>query len=374
MEGGQAGQQLRFFNGTAVENRPANWPRMADGSCDGYRERIERRLKGRDYLLIASGLQASFELWVQLANFLRGLFAITGIPPYTVEADSFLGNYRSTAFGVHRDEVGVLMSVIEGRKRMHFWHPEELKAEEIKRYGHDYAALLKRATTVEASPGDLVYWPARFWHVAEPAGYALTLHIGLGTHGGTANNPNADGSSAERISSAIYDLLLERGRGRDIARPLPLTPRRGDSTGDWKHAARALSASRASHSRLAHILVGRYLSRITALGFDPPPIPRSKSAPRQPTRLRIDPQRPILWQRVGGTLVVSANGHAFTAPHDGRLIRLLRRINAGAIIDLEGIPSVIASRDTAKNFYANLREDVLRRLYRLRALNRSRST
>ena len=307
VDGGASGTQLRFFIDRTLANEPRHWLSGADVDCHGYCARIEKRLHGREYVLVASGLQVNFELWTALSRFLRGLFAITGIPPYTVEADSFLGNYHSTVFGIHRDKVGVLMSVVEGYKRMRFWLPDELTPADATRRRHRYGSLLPRALTIEARPGDLVYWPANFWHVAEPAGPSLSLHVGLGTHGGTFANPDAEGTPSERIVSAVRDLF-----GPDDARPLPLEPRATDSIRDARRVARIFSGADAAYRQLAPLLVGRYLSRVTAVGFDPPPPPLRRSWLRDGT-VRAN-GGPLLWRRLGRTIVISANGHAFTAP------------------------------------------------------------
>jgi ribosomal protein L16 Arg81 hydroxylase len=108
-----------------------------------------------------------------------------GIPSRNVEATIFAGDYDVTPFGIHKDEYAdVLTFVIAGRKRMLVW-PEEYfdqHPERMEQLALGEAAIelfSKDATVLDASPGDLMYWPGSAYHVATSLG-GVVATCGLG--------------------------------------------------------------------------------------------------------------------------------------------------------------------------------------------------
>jgi hypothetical protein len=163
---------------------------------------------------------------------------------------------------------------------------------------------------LDGAPGDVLYFPSRYWHVAEDSG-RLSLSISV-------------------------DLFVQPEPTHDVlghADPL-LGARlglRGRTTIDAvvQASARALRSVSAD-AALAQALTVSLLNRSTAAGFDDVP------AARRPRRLggaeiiQGNPQHPIRWTPVGGELVCSANGHACSAPRLRAVTSLLARLNAGA--------------------------------------------
>ncbi|WP_257461579.1 cupin domain-containing protein [Archangium lipolyticum] len=108
-----------------------------------------------------------------------------GIPSRNVEATIFAGDYDVTPFGIHKDDhADVMTLVIAGRKRMLVWpeeyfdqHPERMEQLTLR---EDAIELFsKDATVLDASPGDLMYWPGSAYHVATSMG-GVVATCGLG--------------------------------------------------------------------------------------------------------------------------------------------------------------------------------------------------
>jgi hypothetical protein len=103
--------------------------------------------------------------------------------------DAFAGAYRRGAFGVHKDDQDVVTIVLEGRKRFRLWpyarfadRPEVPAGSELAQVGLTLAAGEEPPARlgVEGQPGDVFYWPAEWWHVAESDGdLCATLGVGL---------------------------------------------------------------------------------------------------------------------------------------------------------------------------------------------------
>jgi len=110
------------------------------------------------------------------------------VPPAGASFEVFAGAYRRGAFGVHKDDQDVITFVTEGRKRFRLWPYERFagRAEvpagsQLKQVGLTLAAgeELDGSIVVEGEPGDVFFWPAEWWHVAESDGEMCTS-VGVG--------------------------------------------------------------------------------------------------------------------------------------------------------------------------------------------------
>lgn len=113
--------------------------------------------------------QTSF--WPACHRIASAIVDTLGLPASRMHLAAFIGNYPSTPFGIHRDEVGVLTCCVEGSKRMLLWPGDYFErrkapmlresplAQDVRRYEDD-------AIVLAAQPGDVMYWPSSYWHVA----------------------------------------------------------------------------------------------------------------------------------------------------------------------------------------------------------------
>jgi hypothetical protein len=171
-------------------------PLPEDGGPEAYVERLGRWLGGKRFGIVLSRAQSyHWRHWRQMRSFLDGMYAGLGVPLYGSDPAIFFGNYRYTPFGIHKDDLHVFLFVVEGRKVISLWPFEELASREEMPRGdptlrernanvhlHDKAeedALLSRATLLEGHPGDILCWPASYWHRAEPT-QGLSIGVSLG--------------------------------------------------------------------------------------------------------------------------------------------------------------------------------------------------
>ncbi len=371
---------MRLFLDNVETCDPRLLPRRRDRALAGYLSRLRSELKGRRVGLVINNLQlASFELWSQLGDLLSGLYRAGPMPAYGVEAGLFLGNYETTPFGVHQDRVGVIMLMLAGDKRMRIWPPRALSTADVQQGRCARAPLLACAATLSATEGDIVYWPAGFWHVGESLGFSASLNLSLGTHGGTASSPRVALTAEDVVADAVRTLLPRRARW---ATP-PATPP-GSALQQAPYAPAALAPALDELRRslrdgaLSLELEAIRLARVTGLGFLAVPAPLAR-APKLfgRTTVKKASERPIAWARVGRRMVVAANGHTFRLPFHPAVVDLLRRIDhrrdhkRGQRISvlLRGLPRLATVNRVPTRITARLLRAVLRELILIRALS-----
>lgn len=103
-----------------------------------------------------------------MRHFLAGLYARVGVPAHRAEVDLFAGSYARTRRGIHLDSAAVFCFVIEGRKRIRLW-PGSTFPDDV---GYWYGLKGERkqrskSMCLDGEPGDILYWPASYWHVGE---------------------------------------------------------------------------------------------------------------------------------------------------------------------------------------------------------------
>lgn len=247
-------------------------PTAADKNMERYARRISRMLDGRRFALIIEDIQAySPSLWRRFTSFLGPLDEAIPEVGARRKATVFIGDYAMTPSGLHVGTSGNFKFVVSGRKRMRLWPDAFFRGRKGVNHTTHVEPFLRKATTLEAAPGDIIYWPSDQWHVGE-----------------------ALGGLAVSISLAIF------------VQTRASEPQRGDE--------RAIAA---------------WLNQQTSGGFAhvPGPVPRGL---KMSAHLRGVAPRPILWRHGrNGEIICSANGHAFAIQENERAIALLERLNTG---------------------------------------------
>jgi len=362
--------RIRFYmeDGFSLEPEPY-LPDSSDHSAADYVERVMGKLSGQCFGLILNGFQAyEVELWRRVREFLRGLLTEISIQPM-VEGVLFFGNYDKTPRGIHKDPVDVFLFVIEGRKKMYLW-PEEFfpGGDDDARLKSDFAILRRDALILEGEPGDVIYWPASYWHVGESVG-DLSLSLSL------ALKPLQPASEIlDHLKEYIEHFVNASLDGGNF----PTTPKQLEESAQMitkvtKLAIKALQkASR--DLDFAQTIQVSWLDRLTGSGSDPVPAPLPLKALAEDTVVQGSPEYPILWIPVANyRLACSANGHAFTIPADPKIIELLERLNSGEVVLVKSLIEEYTGVTQCDGVEFNTLPEgirtVLSKLYSLRAIS-----
>ncbi len=117
--------------------------------------------------------------WERQRAFFEPLWERTGLPLSGAITTLFHGNYEHTPVGVHKDRFATFLYALEGRKRMRFWRERPWTAPVTTVL--DYQPHLAASFTAEPEPGDLLYWPADYYHVGESVdgGAATSVNVGV---------------------------------------------------------------------------------------------------------------------------------------------------------------------------------------------------
>ncbi len=192
LDAGETDIQPRVYVGDkpAAFSYDRHAARPDDGGFAGYEARLFAGLRGRELgMVIADSVALDDVLWRRALAFLRGLHAAVGTPPGGSHAEIFLGNYQRSFFGVHKDRLETFTFVVRGRKRFLAWPyevlleagavPPDAPLHAFSFDEFDIDAWRDRAVVLEGGPGDVMFWPASWWHVPEAAdeGFVTTLTL-----------------------------------------------------------------------------------------------------------------------------------------------------------------------------------------------------
>ena len=363
---------VRFYVEHALQRADIgkHLPEAGDRSVEGYARRIKRKLGGRRFGLVINDFHKyNADLYLRMRDFLRGLYEFVNIPANPASVALFLGNYKSTPFGLHHDgEVGNNFTfMVAGRKKLLAW-PRESFNDHRNIWGSlDYEPYRGEAIVLEGEPGDLLSWPSNYWHVAESCdSFPITLsvaHDGEPQAGLTDPFRQVERLLNERLrtsSGAMYYSYNLRERQENANN---LTQVMASTTQVLRNLSR--------DKQLEQLLRVSWLNRLTGFGFDFVPPPMAHEPLADDLVVSGDPRYPIMWLTAeDNEIVCSANGHAFSLAAHPHVLKMLERLNSGAacrIGDLVTEYKGTAKRGRVEAACKEIRA-ILEKLYSLRAI------
>ncbi|MFF2602706.1 JmjC domain-containing protein [Streptomyces californicus] len=319
---------LQFLVRRRQQTRPYDYlPEPSDGSFDGYERRMADRLDGQRYALVVHRFHSfSHPLWDRARRFYAGLWERVGQPTHSVGSTMFHGSYEHSPVGVHQDRFATFMFCVRGAKRMRFWaqRPWSDPVHTVL----DYQPYLASSFVAEVEPGDLLYWPSRYYHVGESAGDTPATSVNVGV-------PRRE----HRPYYEIKDLF----RGTRPASSAPLfTP---DADADGRLAAELPTAlADAVDAFSAELAQDRFDDRATGLalrvrtagGFwptEPPATPRTLDDDTPVRR-----SAPLLPAPGDGPRAWAAGGHTTSGRAGAEAHAVLRRLAAGEPVRVGELP------------------------------------
>lgn len=171
------------------EHRAPFIPRGGE-TCEQYVGRLVQTFPTVPFGIVIDNCEKHFTpMRDALVPLLHHLFQTAHYPARRNHLCVYSGNYRSTPFGIHRDECHVIMFCGVGKKSMAFWpptyfddKPKVVAGGKVKAPVQDFIA---DATVLEIGPLDALYWSDADWHVAvaDTDDFQAALSVGIYHHG-----------------------------------------------------------------------------------------------------------------------------------------------------------------------------------------------
>jgi hypothetical protein len=350
-------------------------PLPEDGNADDYVARVTRQLGGKRFgLALRHVSRYRWNNWLQMRSFLSGFHEAIGVPMGS-DPELYFGNYLYTPFGIHKDSEHVFYFVVHGKKTLSFWpfesfaHRDEVAkgpgAIEQVGYLHlknktEEQQLLAQATFLTGQAGDLLYWPASYWHRAEPGtGLAIAISFGM----------------------VFGPPPFDEGRAIDCPERLRHTDIPGGGVSRWrlppvvrKYLRR--QSQRRSRTAAERDQIVNWVCLLTRGGMGGPAPEALNEAPLTHNEtIRATPTRPIVSVLLPqGQLMVSANGHfaifAASPSLRRRIERLLSALNRGKPLNVKALEAAFFSRSKTRPFSRRNFHTLLNDLVRWRAVQR----
>lgn len=301
-------------------------PEKRDGNLLNYHSRMEQIFS--DYCLVCDELlQVSKKNWQYLSAFTENLFSHVGFPNRFVEMGLYLGNYRQTPFGVHVDGCGVFSFPVVGQKTFRLWRPAFVKKNPVLERADNYEKFKKYSKTLVAKPGDMAYWPASAWHIAESKGdFSATWSLGLWL----------DRTHLEVTESALRSLLKNRlaGTAENTTKTLLGPDRDGNVNRLPKDYLVSISRMRAlTTNELYDACLRDWLPLQSKHGFKNTPF--SGPGPKVTSRslLQICESQQILWTDLKSQkkTIYAFHGKIFETSRSPQLKALVKNLNRNQI-------------------------------------------
>jgi 50S ribosomal protein L16 3-hydroxylase len=301
-------------------------PSEEDGSIHSYANRVVHEMGCDKFDLMVNHLQVhNAEMWLRLRAFFRPVYESVGFLPNNTEVVLFLRNYKATARGLHKDSASVFLFVIEGRKRMIAWPNEYFKDKQQVWETLDYDRYLEDATVLDGEPGDILYWPASYWHVGE-SDDELSLSLSVGLH--------MKYKPVEEVLEQITESIESRCRTASSTDKYPFDPNNPQQSAEalpmmMEEVTDTLKVLGGSQE-LEQALKLAWLKRVTGYSFPKVPLPLPHRPLADDEVIRGEKDYPVIWSEwAEGRVAVSANGHPFVATSKENVVKLIRRLNEG---------------------------------------------
>jgi hypothetical protein len=328
----QAASDYVVWIGGRIQPQPSDYfALISDGSLQGYLARMSAMAGGEEFtVLLPNPHRLYCPLRKRITSFARMLAAHSGIPCGGFDSGIFLGRYGRTPFGVHRGQMSVLTFPVLGTKRFLLWPRSYGEIHRDIQDSLNYDQHSQSATVLTIGPGDIGYWPADYWHIAEGAvAYSTALNIGLWW----------DRPPLDMVLRSFGEVLTRYHHEIDadhVCIDAPLDA----STGIAPSYERALDlvANIARSTETRAELEFRYLAMRSAYGMRDPYTTRTieKRSRARPLRAKLaNGERIFVETLADGRLGVALLGRAIKVPPSPAIIADIGRLNCGGLLELD---------------------------------------
>lgn len=328
-------------DGSRERNLTEFLPTDDDADLAAFQHRMDGELGDVSRLLIAYGTHRyDAQLWDRLRRFLQPLYRIVGAPASKVDTDVFLGRYSRTPSGIHRDAVANFGFVLAGTKRMLVWPRDAFDEKQTHLNITDWRPHADRAIELVGEPGDIIFWPPDYWHIAVSDNrWQFTFNLSL---------------YVKRLPFTLVDAALAPYKQR-LARQTPELAQDTYELRDLLQAPlpSALAAEVAAFRELVsgpqfeEAVTRRWLRHASGAAFSEVPAMLAAADLRPNDVIVADPEFPVLWSRSGAVDIIAANGSSLAIAAMSTTRELIVRLNSGQPARVADLVQLATAADVA---------------------------
>lgn len=286
-------------------------PQRQDRNIEGYCQRMSAR---ETFFFQLPRLQLFHPaIWPRVARLCRTLHSLIGTPGLMSWTDAYFGRYRSTPFGVHLDGASNFTFGVTGYKTFYLWEPDYYRQHMAARSVHDFAEFIPAAQKLTVGPGEVIYWPGRFYHVAVPDGqFSVTMNLAF-----YSEQPQS-AWLLRAFQNTIADITALQGPLQGMELPRELS------------SSCATVVERVSSGALQRELLEAIVAHRTRFGFsDPPPLRPSTELAVGDRFFRAPEVELACVPDNLGEWIVGANGYSLRLPANHWVQGTIEQLNAG---------------------------------------------
>jgi hypothetical protein len=345
-------------------------PILEDKSLQGYADRMRRVLAGRDFTLVVNDSQAyDFELWRRMGAFVSGLYSYIGLPVFA-EAILYLSKAQTTAIGLHKDPVSNFLFQLAGTKKFRMWPKEIVESKPHLVRTSDFESISSEAITVEVKPGDLLYMPSDYFHMAE-AGDDISVHLSITI---------STGEEAGRLHAVrVFTKTL---RSRMSAIPFSATVKIDPTSlngSDLKlpDSYKALLETCADlGDYVQRTMVEEFMRLSTSFGCQSvPALSRAPDKLLHDDSIELNSQSAVAHHLFDDKMYIASNGHGFSCTAHPLAVELVKHLTEAQSHRVDSLMSTYSGLGIIGGIEAELRQEdvekLLEGLHRIRAIRKT---
>lgn len=303
-------------------------PKRQERNLEAYLRRLEREFAPNDFALTIVNFNADLgmERFRQFRALMDDFYSAVGVPYGTSGSNLnlFLGNYRKTPVGMHKDAESTFVMPIYGRKKMRVW-PGKVFDRILPADGFlfEYGKYLSRSILLSGKPGDVLFWPSSYWHVGEgdkDGKIFASLHFSFNDAG------NLGSWSRGKLSAKLFDSLYDS--------TFPNQSLNSDAMDFFAHRIAKTLGKHAANHQLKEYAERELLRFQSALGFNLlPKLPDLVSMPLYSWKdctLRLTGSQDVIARSFKkGSIELFACGHSqvFKSSASAEVMKFVKKLN-----------------------------------------------
>lgn len=312
---------------------------------DSYLKWLATHKRYEEFCIYVNSPHTHQHIWEKMRAYFKVIFESTPMSPAGMNTDIFIGNYKKTNFGAHKDQLSNFMFMVFGCRRMLLWSDDVWKRQlknpnDDKFVLQDYEIFRTESIEVNLEPGDLLYWPSEYWHVGENDGNLS----------GSINIDYVQPSLAIDLDTVLQNAVSKiakqeskkhrKNHDLDFYRFQPNADGQMDIPNNLVTRYEFLVDNFDDNRIYRFFLESEWLRKLSAMGFNKALSIREPVELTSDTIIYSDSDFPILYKPMDEKVIISHSGALLLVNFHPMLFRLISKINTGIMVSLKELFSL----------------------------------